>query len=225
MSIRHGISGSDNPWKRSDVFQLFRNFLIHVANEALAAIDDRPHAHRLDSLYLPGGLGQFLNLRDVHGLFLFKLDIDDALGTPFARPILPHAQLRQRRALDLNGRVVSLDQDRFASCDAAQPVAIDTDLEVPKDHTSGRHLENERIQPVDEQKLSIWSSAFDIDRFSEVDFRGIGHDGRHGKRCLFEGCFQRWPNSADADVRVMRKMGCFQNFASSPAFHMMFDRA
>ena len=225
MGIRHGVSCTNDPRKRGDVFKLFRNFLVHVADEALAAIDDRRHAHRLDSLYLPGSLGQFLNLRDVHGLGLLKLDIDDALGAPFPWPILDNGKFRQCRAFDLNGRVVPLDRDGFPRCDAVKAATIDRHAEVPENHASRRYLEDERVQPVDKQKLSIRSSALDIDRFGEVDFRGIGHDGRHGKRRLLEGLFQRWPYSADADVCIVRKMGCFQNFTFSPAFHQMLHRA
>src|SRR5208337_4658861 len=106
------------------------------------------------------------------------------------------------------GRAVPLYRDCLAGCDAAKLVALDSDLECSENHAPRRHLENDRVQPIDEQKLCIWCIALDLHGFLEFDLGRVGHHGRHCQRRLLERGCKGWPSAADTNVRVMRKMAC-----------------
>src|SRR5690606_6478035 len=83
------------------------------------------------------------------------LHIDDTLGKPRAVRFLRHLEAGVRRPFDLDGRIVLRRVHRLSPRPALERAAVDAHAELTEQHAAGRHLVDERVQPIDEQKLMI----------------------------------------------------------------------
>src|SRR6185437_2340468 len=86
--------------------------------------------------------------------------VDDALRNPAAIVALPDLQLGQGRALGLDGGRMTIAVDRFAPCFGAEPPIVDRNLVTPEQHAPHRHLVDQPVEPIVEQKQIRRRAAF-----------------------------------------------------------------
>lgn len=108
--------------------------------------------------------------------------------------------------LDLHRGPVAAPIQPLAPRAADQSIAVEVDLEPPKDHPAGGHLVHERVQPVDEQEFEARRRAANLDRLRGAHHRRIEHDRRQRDAGLFEGLGRRQPDAGDTDVSLVVKM-------------------
>ncbi len=95
--------------------------------------------------------------------------------------------------------------------------------EAAEQHPPRRHLEDQRVQPVNQQQLRIRRAAFDLDRRPLGNIGG-GDDGRQPKRGLLERFGQRGSRAANAHVGLMVEVapprpGKVRAHLSEPVIH------
>ena len=96
--------------------------------------------------------------------------------------------------------------DGLAPGSAREVAPVDPHIEAGEQHAPGRHLEDQRVQPVDEQKRIVRRLAGDLDRFARLDQVRIADrmHQRHG--ALLERRLARRTEAAHPDVRLVREV-------------------
>ena len=93
--------------------------------------------------------------------------------------------------------------DRLAPGFSCQPVVADQGAEIPKQHLARRHLVNDGIQPLRQQKLVIRRFALDRNSLVALHQRRIEHDSGQCERRLLERVGLARSKAAHANVRLM----------------------
>lgn len=134
------------------------------------------------------------------------LDVNHALRAPFTGPVLAHFQFRIGCPLDLRRGLVAGDIDGFPASDGVEAGAIEPDAETAEQHAAGRHLVDQRVEPVDEQQFKVGCFTLDGHRFPAAYRVRVGDDRRECNRRFLEGRFPAAAASQYTDIGLVMEV-------------------
>jgi hypothetical protein len=132
--------------------------------------------------------------------------IDYALSHPAARVVLVNLQLVIRRRLDFGAGLVSCSIENLTPDLSLEPAAVNFNVEPAKNHFPYSHLAEQRIEPVNKQKLAVFILTAYFDRLNRSDFPGRTYYRRHRHGSLGKRLLARSPEAPYADIRGMTEM-------------------
>jgi hypothetical protein len=129
-----------------------------------------------------------------------------ALSAPVARLVLLDPECGIGGTLNLDRRLVPGTVNGFPDDGSTEFPSRDLDFKFAEEHATRGHLENQCVQPVDEQHFVVGCLAADRNGLEGPNSIRVRNDGRKSLSQALEKLLARWRDGAYTHIRLVLEM-------------------